>query len=100
MGGLIFYAIMVEANMAADKNKTAGKKKPKELYLKIPYHILNITDVNLCEKVILAHIYSFGEKGCWQPIRPNKLERAMLVVLLINQKDYELCPVNHILCMT
>ena len=52
--------------MAADKNKTAGKKKPKELYLKIPYHILNIPGLGLCEKVLLAHIYSFGEKGCWQ----------------------------------
>ena len=53
--------------MAADKNRIAGnKKKPKELYLKIPYHILNIPDLGLCEKVLLAHIYSFGEKGCWQ----------------------------------
>ena len=26
----------------------------------------------------------------------NKSELAMLVVLLINQKDYELCPINHI----
>ncbi len=40
--------------MAADKNRTTGKKKPKELHLKIPYHILNITDINLCEKVLLA----------------------------------------------
>ena len=52
--------------MVADKNRTTGKKEPKELYLKIPYHILNIPDINLCEKVLLAHIYSFGEKGCWQ----------------------------------
>ena len=52
--------------MAGDKNKMNGKKEPKELYLKIPYHILNITDINLCEKVLLAHIYSFSEKGCWQ----------------------------------
>jgi len=52
--------------MAADKNRMNGKKKPKELYLKIPYHILNIPGINLCEKVMPAHIYSFGEKGCWQ----------------------------------
>ena len=52
--------------MAVDKNKTNGKNKPKELYLKIPYHILNIPGLGLCEKVLLAHIYSFGEKGCWQ----------------------------------
>jgi hypothetical protein len=53
--------------MAVDKNRmTKGKKEPTELYLKIPYHILNITGLGLCEKVLLAHIYSFGEKGCWQ----------------------------------
>jgi hypothetical protein len=53
--------------MAVDKNRmTKGKKEPKELYLKIPYHILNIPGLGLCEKVLLAHIYSFGEKGCWQ----------------------------------
>lgn len=42
--------------MAGDKNKMNGKKEPKELYLKIPYHILNISGINLCEKVLLAHI--------------------------------------------
>jgi len=52
--------------MAADKNRTKGKKEPTELYLKIPYHILNIPGLGLCEKVLLANIYSFGEKGCWQ----------------------------------
>jgi hypothetical protein len=44
----------------------AVKKKVKEQYLKIPYHILNIGSLGLCEKVLLAHIYSFGRKGCWQ----------------------------------
>lgn len=42
------------------------KKTQIEPYLKIPYHILNLTDIGLAEKVLLAHIYSFGEKGCWQ----------------------------------
>jgi hypothetical protein len=66
-GGLTFFAMIVEATMAVDKKSmTKGKTKPKELYLKIPYHILNITGIGLCEKVLLAHIYSFGEKGCWQ----------------------------------
>jgi hypothetical protein len=46
--------------------KMAVKKKVKEQYLKIPYHILNIQALGLCEKVLLAHIYSFGRKGCWQ----------------------------------
>ena len=43
-----------------------AKKAQKELYLKIPYHILNLRGVGLSEKVLLAHIYSFGVKGCWQ----------------------------------
>ncbi|MFQ6034387.1 MAG: hypothetical protein ACE5NM_00880 [Sedimentisphaerales bacterium] len=41
-------------------------KKQKEPYLKIPAHILNLTQIGLREKVLLAHIYSFGTKGCWQ----------------------------------
>ena len=44
----------------------AGETVEKERYLKIPYHILNIPHLDLCEKVLPAHIYSFGEKGCWQ----------------------------------
>jgi hypothetical protein len=40
--------------------------KKKELYLKIPAHIPSITQIGLCEKALLAHIYSFGVKGCWQ----------------------------------
>jgi hypothetical protein len=44
-------------------------KKPnrsKEPYLKVPAHILNLPQIGLCEKVLLAHIYSFGQRGCWQ----------------------------------
>lgn len=52
--------------MAEKKSKTAEKAKPKEPYLKVPYHILNIRDLGFAEKMLLAHIYSFGEKGCWQ----------------------------------
>ena len=52
--------------MAVGKNKSTGEKQPAELYLKIPYHILNLPNLGLCEKVLLAHIYSFGVKGCWQ----------------------------------
>ena len=43
--------------------KGAVKKEP---YLKIPAHILNLSQISLCEKALLAHIYSFGAKGCWQ----------------------------------
>jgi len=41
-------------------------KKPVEPYLKIPAHIFNLSQIGLCENVLLAHIYSFSEKGCWQ----------------------------------
>jgi hypothetical protein len=41
-------------------------KKPVELYLKIPDRILGIRDLAPGEKMLLAHIYSFGVKGCWQ----------------------------------
>ena len=49
--------------MAEKKSKTTGNAKPKGLYLKIPYHILNIRDLGLAEKVLLAHSYSFGNIG-------------------------------------
>jgi len=42
------------------------KKQKTELYLKVPYKILNISGISLAEKLLLAHIYSFGAKGCWQ----------------------------------
>jgi hypothetical protein len=42
------------------------QKKLKEPYLKMPAHILNLPQIGLCKKVLLAHIYSFGSKGCWQ----------------------------------
>jgi hypothetical protein len=32
----------------------------------IPNQILNLTGISLRAKNLLAHIYSFGEKGCWQ----------------------------------
>jgi len=32
----------------------------------MPAHILNLPQIGLCEKVLLAHIYSFGKRGCWQ----------------------------------
>ncbi|MBN1973423.1 MAG: hypothetical protein JW787_07270 [Sedimentisphaerales bacterium] len=44
-----------------DKNKN-----PKELYLKVPYHILNLDGINLSEKMLLSHIYSYGVNGCWE----------------------------------
>lgn len=50
----------------AEKKGRDEKDKPKEQYLKMPYHILNIRDLGLAEKVLLSHIYSFGKKGCWQ----------------------------------
>jgi hypothetical protein len=45
---------------------TAKNKHKTEKYLKIPNHILNIETLDLREKVLLAHIYSYGIKGCWE----------------------------------
>jgi len=42
------------------------KKRKKEHYLKIPNHILNIPNIGIPSKLLLAHLYSFGRKGCWQ----------------------------------
>ena len=41
-------------------------EQPKENYLKMPNHILNIEGLGEGEKMLLAHIHSFGRKGCWQ----------------------------------
>jgi len=48
------------------KKTATSKEAPKEQYLKIPYHIFNIETLDLREKVLLAHIYSYGIKGCWE----------------------------------
>jgi hypothetical protein len=50
----------------SDEVKMAKAKKQIEPYLKIPNHILGLTGLGLSEKVLLAHVYSFGAKGCWQ----------------------------------
>jgi len=50
----------------ADKGKTRARTKPKERYLAIPYHILNLGGIALAQKVLLSHIYSFAAKGCRQ----------------------------------
>jgi len=47
-------------------SKGKVKRAPGDRYLAIPYHILNLRGIGLCRKVLLAHIYSFGEKGCYQ----------------------------------
>ena len=46
--------------------KSVAKKKRVGRYLALPYHILNLTDIGLCQKVLLAHIYGFGARGCYQ----------------------------------
>jgi len=46
--------------------KSKHKRKAADRYLAIPYHILNLLGIGLCQKVLLAHIYSFGQKGCYQ----------------------------------
>jgi hypothetical protein len=52
-------------------------KKVIEPYLKIPDHILSIRDLGPGEKMLLAHIRSFGAKGCWQS---NQTLAEILVV--------------------
>jgi len=42
------------------------KRAAGDRYLAIPYHILNLRGIGLCQKVLLAHIYSFNQKGCYQ----------------------------------
>ena len=46
--------------------KSKVKKGHRERYLAITYSILNLRGIGLCQKVLLAHIYSFGPKGCYQ----------------------------------
>ena len=41
-------------------------KRPAENYLNMPNHIRNIPKLGYGVKELLAHIYSFGRKGCWQ----------------------------------
>lgn len=52
-------------------------KKQIEPYIKLPSHILNLTDITNKEKLLLAHIYSFGKKGCFQS---NKTLAAIFMV--------------------
>lgn len=76
-------------------------EKRKEPYLKVPAHILNLPKIGLCEKVLLAHIYSFGEKGCWQSnktmadifmVSPRTIERWLAAIrefiFVKNSKGY------------
>jgi hypothetical protein len=46
--------------------KSKVKKGRRDRYLAITYSILNLRGIGLCQKVLLAHIYSFGQKGCYQ----------------------------------
>lgn len=58
--------------------KSKVKRAPGDRYLAIPYHILNLRNIGLCEKVLLAHIYSFGQRGCYQS---NKTLADIFMVL-------------------
>ena len=46
--------------------KPKKHSEPKEHFLKMPNHILNLRIIGLPQKVLLSHIFSFGRKGCWQ----------------------------------
>ena len=41
-------------------------KQLEERYLKVPFHILNHPGLNDGERWLLAWLYSFGGRGCWQ----------------------------------
>ena len=51
--------------MGKAKNKKA-EERAKQKYLHVPQHIMEIRELSTAEKLLLAHIYSFGKKGCWQ----------------------------------
>lgn len=57
--------------------KSKSKRDSAERYLKIPYFILNLRGIGLCQKILLAHIYSFGQKGCYQS---NKILAEIFMV--------------------
>lgn len=81
--------------------KAKSKKNSSERYLKIPYFILNLRGIGLCQKILLAHIYSFGQKGCYQSnktlaeifmVSPNTISRWIAHVCMYlyvkNPKGY------------
>ena len=47
-------------------SKAKKEKSSSERYLKVLYSVLNLRDIDLRQKVLLSHIYSFGLKGCYQ----------------------------------
>ena len=53
-------------DMIAERRNPAPPRRRIEPYLKVPAHILNLPHLGLSEKALLAHIYSFGPRGCWQ----------------------------------
>jgi hypothetical protein len=48
------------------ENRYEMAKHSKQQGLWIPNSILNLPELNWGEKVLLAHFYSFGVKGCWK----------------------------------
>jgi len=58
-------------------------KKQKESYLKIPAHILNLSQISPREKMLLAHIYSVGAKGCWQS------NQTLAQIYMVSQRTIE-----------
>lgn len=72
-----------------DASSCPNKKKVRGKYLAIPYSILNLRDIGLREKALLAHIYGFGHRGCWQSnqtlaeffmVSPRAISRSICAV--------------------
>jgi hypothetical protein len=60
--------IVFELPLSTPPFEPAGRqgKEVQERYLKVPYSILNMPQIGLAEKLLLAHIHSFGVRGCWE----------------------------------
>lgn len=85
--------------MKTDKSKRGHRCT--EPYLKLPYKLLSLPQIGLPEKVLLAHIYSFGAKGCWQSnqtlaeifmVHPRSIKRWLAAIrkflIIKNGKGY------------
>ena len=52
--------------LAMEATMAKNVKQPEERYLKVPFHVVNHPGLNDGERWLLAWLYSFGGKGCWQ----------------------------------
>ena len=83
------------------RTSSRRRKPERDKYLAIPHSILNLQGIGLCQKILLAHIYSFGQKGCYQSnktlaeifmVSPNTISRwiahVRMYLYVKNPKGY------------